>query len=190
MRTWLNQYRIVLTVKNVLFLCSGNSARSQIAEAVLNIKGAGRFQGYSAGIHPSGLINPFAVQLIDAIGYPSHTLRSKRWVEFVMDGAPVLDFVISLSEDTRHMAHPIWPGNPILAKWAIQDPTVTVGSIAHKKAIFQKATAQINHCIDNLLVFPSEHFDRSIIEQEINSFDFLWQDRTPLVDGKEEACDF
>lgn len=92
-----------------------------MAEALLNIKGAGRIKAFSAGLHPAGLINPFALQRIDALGYPLHQLRSKRWVEFVLDDAPPLDFVISLSRDTTNLAHPIWPNNPVLANWDIED---------------------------------------------------------------------
>lgn len=162
-------------MKNVLFLCSGNSARSPIAEAILNLKGAGRFQAYSAGLHPSGLINPFAAELIHAMGYPVQPLRSKRWLEFLTNGAPPLDFVITLCKEIEHMAHPIWPGNPVLARWHISNPTTASGTAAEKKMVFRQTLEQLDFYIDLFLKLPVEPLQRERIAQEMNRLNQTWQ---------------
>lgn len=146
-----------------------------MAEAILNIKGAGRFQAFSAGLHPSGLINPFAAELIDAMGYPVQPLRSKRWVEFVTVGAPQLDFVITLCKEIEHMAHPIWPGNPVLVKWHIVNPTTASGNTAEKKMVFRQTLEQLDFYIDLFLKLPSEHLEREKITQDMNRFNLAWQ---------------
>jgi arsenate reductase len=147
-----------------------------MAEAILNLKGTGRFQAFSAGLHPSGLINPFAAELIDAMGYPVQLLRSKRWVEFLTGDAPQLDFVITLCKEIEHMAHPMWPGNPVLAKWHISNPTTASGSTAEKKMVFRQTMEQLDFYIDLFLRLPVEPVQREWIAQEMNRFNLAWQE--------------
>ncbi|MDD4880640.1 MAG: arsenate reductase ArsC [Gallionellaceae bacterium] len=125
---------------NVLFLCTGNSARSIIAEAILNHAaiGQGRFKAWSAGSHPSGIVNPFALELLERNHLPTEGLRSKDWAEFSQPGAPALDFVFTVCDNAAKEVCPVWPGQPMTAHWGVPDPAVVEGSDAAKrKAFFQ-----------------------------------------------------
>ncbi|MCI0467565.1 MAG: arsenate reductase ArsC [Beijerinckiaceae bacterium] len=126
-------------VYNVLFLCTGNSARSIIAEAVLNRDGNGRFRAFSAGSHPKGEVNPFALKLLEARGYPTSGLRSKSWEEFARAGAPIMDFVFTVCDDAEGETCPVWPGQPMTAHWGIEDPAAVEGSDVKKEAAFDMA---------------------------------------------------
>lgn len=157
------------TVRNVLFLCTGNSARGLLAEALLAVKGNGRFQAYSAGMHPGSLINPFAAELIQKLGYSLATMRPKRWNEFAIETSAPLDYVITLCPHTASMEHPAWPGNPIIGKWSIEDPTAVLGSIEDKREVFKRTFDQLENCIEQFLSLPHDIEDRELMRRSIHA---------------------
>ncbi len=176
-------------VKHVLFICTGNSARGLLAEALLTMKSNGLFQGHSAGVHPGGLINPFAAELIQQTGYPIDRLRCKRWDEFSASQAAPVDFVISLCEQVRHFPQPDWPGNPIVAEWKIEDPTAIVGNIDEKRKVFRRVSKQIEEHVDLFLMLPHQSFDRDVLRQELNEFHLLCErSHTSSTDSLPSAC--
>jgi arsenate reductase len=153
---------------NVLFLCTGNSARSILAEAYLNSAGRGRFKAYSAGSHPTGKVNPFALELlakhrIDTAGY-----RSKNWDEFAKPGAPKLDFVFTVCDNAAGEVCPIWPGQPITAHWGVQDPAAVTGTDEERRAAFRKAFTELSTRINLLLALPVEKLDRLVLKQKLD----------------------
>lgn len=158
-------------VKNILFLALGNSSRGLMAEALLSAKSRGRFKGYSAGLHPGVLINPFAAELIHALDYPLHELRAKRWNEFVLPAAPRLDFVITLCDTAAEMDHTVWPGKPIVGNWTIADPGATMGSIDNKKEEFKKTFDQIAIRIDQFLALADSRTDGRLLKSDIDGID-------------------
>lgn len=141
---------------NVLFLCTGNSARSILAEVLLNHVGKGRFRAFSAGSHPAGKVNPFALSLLAEKGLSVEGLRSKNWEEFSQQGAPTIDFVITVCDNAAGEVCPIWPGRPITAHWGIEDPAAVEGSDAEKKAAFNKAFRLLHRRIDLFTNLPLE----------------------------------
>ncbi|MGV3742879.1 MAG: arsenate reductase ArsC [Burkholderiaceae bacterium] len=179
------------SVKHVLFICMGNSARGLIAEALLNVRSKGLFHGHSAGVHPGGLINPFAAELIAQAGYPVERLRCKRWEEFTGPNASRLDYVICLCDQVQGIPQPEWPGNPIVATWDIEDPTSTTGSIDEKRQVFQRVSKQIEEHIDLFLMLPHESFDRDVLRQELNDFPLLCTGRGTPADKalREDLAD-
>ena len=124
---------------NVLFLCTGNSARSILAESILQKDGAGRFRSFSAGSQPKGEVNPFALKTLRSLGYPADGFRSKSWLEFAQTGAPQMDFVFTVCDSAAGEACPIWPGRPMTAHWGIEDPAAVEGSGLAKEAAFVEA---------------------------------------------------
>ena len=124
---------------NVLFLCTGNSARSVLAEVLLNHHGAGRFRAYSAGSHPAGKVNPFALELLRQNSLPFEGLRSKSWDEFAAPGAPALDFVFTVCDQAAGEACPFWPGQPVTAHWGVEDPAAAQGTDDEKRRAFLNA---------------------------------------------------
>ena len=153
---------------NVLFLCTGNSARSILAEAYLNSAGRGRFKGYSAGSHPTGKVNPFALELlaknrIDTAGY-----RSKSWDEFAQPNAPKLDFVLTVCDNAAGEVCPIWPGQPITAHWGVQDPAAVTGTDDEKRAAFRKAFTELSTRINLLLALPVDKLDRLVLKKKLD----------------------
>ena len=146
-------------VYNVLFLCTGNSARSIIAEALLNKAGRGRFRAYSAGSYPKGAVNPGAIRLIENIGLPTDGLRSKSWDEFAKPGVTPMDFVITVCDNAAGEVCPIWPGMPITAHWGIPDPAAIEGSDAEIGAAFAWAARQLRTRIDLFLSLPLTSID-------------------------------
>lgn len=168
-------------IKNVLFLCTGNSARGLLAEAMLTIKSNGRFKAYSAGMHPGKLINPFAAELIQGLGYSLATMRAKRWNEFATETSVPLDYVITLCRNTASMEHPAWPGNPLIRKWDIEDPTAVLGDIEAKRAVFKCAFDQLETHIDQFLSLPHHSAVRKPMSYESASMDQLASDTPPLA---------
>ncbi|MBU1375145.1 MAG: arsenate reductase ArsC [Alphaproteobacteria bacterium] len=145
---------------NVLFLCTGNSARSILAEALMNNLGAGRFQAYSAGSMPKGEVNPHAFPLVRALGFQDSDFRSKPWDEFAIPGAPQLDFVITVCDNAAGEVCPIWPGQPISAHWGIPDPAAATGTDAEIAVAFREAARLLRNRISLLLALPVEKLDR------------------------------
>jgi len=153
---------------NVLFLCTGNSARSILAEAYLNAAGGGRFTGYSAGSHPAGRVNPFAVELLQKNRLPVTDLRSKNWDEFARPGAPQLDFVFTVCDNAAGEVCPVWPGQPITAHWGVADPAAVVGSAADKRKAFLRAFSELSTRINLLLALPVEKLDPLTLKRKLD----------------------
>ncbi len=155
------------TVRNILFLCTGNSARSIMAECALNREGQGRFRGFSAGSHPIGKVNPHALDLLRRQNYSVDGLRSKSWNEFAGPDAPKLDFVFTVCDNAAGEICPIWPGQPVTAHWGIPDPAaVTESDEAAKKAFFE-AFRQLNNRISIFVNLPFERLDRLTLQQKL-----------------------
>lgn len=152
---------------NVLFLCTGNSARSIMAEALLTTLGRGRFQGYSAGSRPGGKVNPYAIELVEKAGYPVDRLRSKSWDEFAGPDAPQMDFIITVCDNAAGEVCPYWPGHPATAHWGFEDPAAVEGSDSEKRAAFNKVYGQIRHRMEAFLSLPSDLLDTPAIGQEL-----------------------
>ena len=152
---------------NVLFLCTGNSARSILAEAYLNFAGRGRCAAYSAGSHPAGKVNPFAIELLEKHRLPSFGFRSKNWDEFAKPGAPKLDFVFTVCDNAAGEVCPIWPGQPITAHWGVRDPAAVQGSDDEKRKAFQDAFLRLSNRINLLLALPIEKLQRQALESEL-----------------------
>ncbi|MDE2134853.1 MAG: arsenate reductase ArsC [Alphaproteobacteria bacterium] len=145
---------------NVLFLCTGNSARSILAEAFLNAEGQGRFRAFSAGSFPKGAVNPFALALLKQIGFPTDGLRSKSWDEFAVAGAPKMDFVFTVCDRAAGEVCPVWPGQPVTAHWGIPDPAAAEGSDAEKMQAFREALRQLSNRIGVFTELPFDKLDR------------------------------
>lgn len=143
-------------VYNVLFLCTGNSARSILAETYLNASGQGRFRAFSAGSHPNGRVNPYAVDVLASAGYAVEGLRSKSWDEFAALDAPKMDFIITVCDNAAGEVCPIWPGHPTSAHWPFEDPAAFVGSPEATRRKFVEVFLQIRRRIDLLTSLPSD----------------------------------
>lgn len=138
-------------MKNVLFLCTGNSARSILAEAYLNHAARGRYRAYSAGSHPNGKVNPFALELLGALDIPAPSARSKSWDEFARPGAPRIDLVVTVCDSAAAEVCPIWPGRPTKAHWGVPDPAAVQGSDEEKRRAFRDAFTALSRRIDLFL---------------------------------------
>ena len=147
-------------IYNVLFLCTGNSARSILAEVFLNQEGKGRFRAFSAGSFPKGAVNPFALTLLRQLGYPTEGLRSKSWDEFAVAGAPQMDFVFTVCDQAAGEVCPVWPGQPVSAHWGIPDPAAVQGSDAEKMQAFREALRMLGNRIGVLIELPFDKLDR------------------------------
>ncbi|MES2404349.1 MAG: arsenate reductase ArsC [Pseudomonadota bacterium] len=139
----------------VLFLCTGNSARSIMTEALLNVLGHGRFEAFSAGSHPAGRVQPLAAELATGLGYPAERLRSKSWDEFVEEGAPPMDFVITVCDDAAGEACPVWFGSPVTAHWGVADPARVVGDESTRRAAYRDAWGILRKRIEAMLALPA-----------------------------------
>jgi protein-tyrosine-phosphatase len=146
-------------VFNVLFLCTGNSARSILAESLLNTLGKGRFCAFSAGSHPGGQVNPFALALLEKNRFPTGELRSKSWDEFAQPDAPQLDFVVTVCDNAAGEICPVWPGQPITAHWGIPDPAAAAGSDEQKRHAFVDAMNQLQRRISMFVSLPFATLD-------------------------------
>jgi len=155
---------------NILFLCTGNSARSVMAEAMMNQLGAGRFRAYSAGSHPAGRVNPFALELLQAAGLSTHELRSKGWEEFAGPGAPAMDFILTVCDNAAGKACPIWPGKPITAHWGVADPAAVEGSDDAKRSAFREAARILRRRIELLASLPIAKLDDLAIRSKLREF--------------------
>jgi protein-tyrosine-phosphatase len=151
---------------NVLFLCTGNSARSILAEALMNHWGGGRFRGYSAGSHPTGAVHPQALVLLREHHLPVAGLRSKSWQEFARADAPVMDFVFTVCDQAAGEVCPIWPGDPITAHWGIPDPAAVEGSEAARMAAFRDAYNRLDARIKLFVALPLDKLDRMAAKRE------------------------
>ena len=154
-------------VFNVLFLCTGNSARSILAESLLNNLGKGRFRAFSAGSHPAGQVNPFALALLEKNHFPTDELRSKPWDEFAQADAPRLDFVITVCDKAAGEVCPVWPGQPMTAHWGIPDPVAVEGSDEVKRHAFVDAMNQMQRRVCMFVSLPFEKLDRMKLQQAV-----------------------
>ena len=152
---------------NVLFLCTGNSARSILAEAYLNSAGKGRFTAYSAGSHPAGKVNPFALELLEKNRLPTTGLRSKSWEEFARPGAPKLDLVFTVCDNAAGETCPLWPGKPVTAHWGIADPAAVTGPDDAKRKAFLRAFSELSTRINLLLALPVDKLDRLTLKRKL-----------------------
>jgi arsenate reductase len=148
---------------NVLFLCTGNSARSILAEAILNKDSRGQFPAFSAGSQPKGAVNPCALELLRASGYDTSSLRSKSWAEFARADAPKLDFVFTVCDNAAGESCPLWPGQPITAHWGIPDPAAATGTEAEIAFAFKDAYRLLKRRIDLFLALPIAKLDRLVL---------------------------
>jgi arsenate reductase len=153
---------------NVLFLCSGNSARSVFAEAITNRLGGTQFRGYSAGSHPKGEINPFTVYELRRNNHDPAGLRSKDWAEFTAPDAPRMDFVFTVCDRAAAEPCPVWPGQPMTAHWGVEDPAMVEGDDITKKAAFHKAFAELQSRISIFVNLPIESLDKLKLQQELD----------------------
>ena len=150
----------------MLFLCTGNSARSILAEALLNHWGKGRFRGYSAGSFPKGVVHPLTLELLRALDLPTEGLRSKSWDVFARADAPVMDFVFTVCDQAAGEVCPVWPGHPITAHWGIPDPAAVEGTEAQQRAAFRDACQRLDARIKLVLALPLEKLDRMALKRE------------------------
>jgi arsenate reductase len=155
-------------VYNVLFLCTGNSARSIIAECVLNREGRGRFKAYSAGSHPTGRLHPYALDLLKNQNYPTAQLRSKNWSEFAGPGATPLDFVFTVCDNAANEVCPVWPGQPMSAHWGVPDPAVVEGSEPVKRAAFADAMRMLTQRISVFVSLPLASLDKLSLQKRLD----------------------
>jgi protein-tyrosine-phosphatase len=152
----------------VLFLCTGNSARSIFGEAILNKAGGGRFIAYSAGSQPAETVHPFARELLQKLDHPVGTLRSKSWDEFALPGAPALDFVFTVCDDAAAETCPIWPGQPMSAHWGVPDPVKAQGNEAEKRLAFAEAYRMLNNRISAFISLPLSSLDRLSLKSKLD----------------------
>lgn len=156
-------------VYQVLFICTHNSARSIMAECLLNHGGGGRFRAHSAGSQPSGSVHPLAVRTLQRLRIPGDGLRSKDWAEFATPGAPVLDFVITVCDRAAGEACPVWPGQPMTAHWGVPDPAAFEGSEDERAEAFRNAAVVLKRRIDLMLALPMAALDRLSLQREMRA---------------------
>ena len=157
------------TAHNVLFLCTGNSARSVLCEAYVNARGQGRFRAFSAGSHPKGDVHPLTLETLKRSGLTTDGYRSKSWDEFAAPAAPKMDFVITVCDSAAGEVCPVWPGQPIIAHWSFADPAAHEGSEADRQAFFLEIFRQIRARLDIFLALPLARLDRLAIKREVDS---------------------
>jgi protein-tyrosine-phosphatase len=153
---------------NVLFLCTGNSARSIMAECILRRLGQGRFNAFSAGSHPTGVVSPYALELLKRFNHSTEGLRSKDWTEFAGPGAPPLDFVFTVCDKAAGEVCPIWPGQPMTAHWGFPDPAAFKGAESEKRALFADVYGQIHNRISIFVSLPIVALDRLTLQKRLD----------------------
>jgi arsenate reductase len=156
-------------VFNVLFLCTGNSARSIMAEAVLNREGRGKFRAFSAGSHPKGKAHPYAIDLLRKLNFDVGGVRSKSWSEFARDDAPKLDFVFTVCDSAAAETCPVWPGQPMTAHWGIPDPAAATGNEAEVRLAFADAFRMLNNRISIFTSLPIRSLDKLALQRQLDS---------------------
>ncbi|MAN81104.1 MAG: ArsR family transcriptional regulator [Rhodospirillaceae bacterium] len=166
------------TTYNVLFLCTENSARSIIAEAVLNRLGTGRFKAFSAGSLPAGRVHPYALDLLRNHDYPTADLRSKNWDEFTVPGAPEMDFVFTVCDNAANEVCPVWPGQPVSAHWGVPDPAAVAGNEAVRRAAFADTMRYMTNRISAFVSLPLASLDRMTLKKRL---DDIGKDRAAAV---------
>jgi arsenate reductase len=154
-------------VWNVLFLCTGNSARSVLAESLVNHWGRGAFRGFSAGSFPKGEVHPLTLRLLASLGLPTEGLRSKSWDEFAAPGAPTMDFVFTVCDQAAGEVCPIWPGNPVTAHWGVADPAAATGTEEERMAAFRRAHRELEARIKLFISLPVASLDRLVLERRV-----------------------
>jgi len=155
-------------VFNVLFLCTGNSARSIMAEAIMNRLGHGKFRAYSAGSHPKGAVHPYALELLRKLNHDVSGLRSKSWTEFSQPGAPPLDFVFTVCDHAAAEACPLWPGQPMTAHWGVPDPAAATGTDAEIGYAFADAYRMLNARISIFVSLPMRSLDQLALQRQLD----------------------
>jgi arsenate reductase len=169
-------------IYNVLFLCTGNSARSILAESILQKDGQGRFRAFSAGSQPKGAVNPVALKVLAALDYPSEGFRSKPWDEFAVPGAPVMDFVFTVCDSAAGEACPVWPGQPMTAHWGIEDPAAVEGTEVEKERAFSTAARYMKSRIGAFLSLPLDSIDHMALGARLRGIGDL--EGTTVLHGK------
>ena len=154
---------------NVLFLCTGNSARSIMAEVILNRAGQGNFRAYSAGSHPKGRIHPYTLDLLDKLNYDLTGLHSKNWSEFAKPGAPLLDFVFTVCDDAAKESCPVWPGQPMTAHWGIPDPAVVEGTEVEKRLAFADTLRMLTNRINIFVALPLRSLSALTLQKQLDA---------------------
>jgi arsenate reductase len=154
-------------IYNVLFLCTGNSARSIMAEAILNRIGLGKFRAFSAGSQPKGKVNPYAVDLLQQLGHDTANVRSKSWLEFAQPGAPAMDLVFTVCDNAAGETCPIWPGQPMTAHWGIPDPAEATGTPAQIALAFKQAYGMLSRRIELLAALPLAALDGLTLQRRL-----------------------
>ena len=155
-------------IYNVLFLCTGNSARSILAESILNAEGKGRFKAYSAGSYPKGTVHPLALQELSALGYPTTGFSSKSWDVFAVDDAPQMDFIFTVCDNAAGEACPVWIGHPMTAHWGVEDPAAVEGSEFEKERAFSQAARFLKNRIMAFLALPHSSIDKLAMEARLH----------------------
>ncbi|KNZ32704.1 MAG: arsenate reductase [Methylibium sp. NZG] len=154
-------------IHNVLFVCTGNSARSILAEGLLNHLGGARFRAFSAGSHPNGRVNPFALTTLETLRVPTDGFRSKNWDEFAQPGAPTLDFVFTVCDNAAGEVCPVWPGQPMSAHWGVPDPAAVEGNDEDKARAFMDTAVTLKRRIELMLALPMDGLDRLSVLREV-----------------------
>jgi protein-tyrosine-phosphatase len=167
---------------NVLFLCTHNSARSIIAESIINFLGRGKFKGFSAGSQPSGEIHPFALDLLKRLNYDTRNLSSKSWEEFASADAPPLDFVLTVCDDAAKETCPIWPGQPMTVHWGLPDPSSAEGTEAERRHAFADAHRMLYQRISIFVNLPFEELDKLALQKRLDDIG-----RTETASSKQDA---
>jgi arsenate reductase len=156
-------------IYNILVLCTGNSARSIMAEALFNKLGKGRFKAYSAGSHPTGKVHPLAIEVVNSLGYPTNELRSKSWDEFALPDAPLMDFIFTVCDKAAGEVCPVWLGKPITAHWGFEDPAAFQGTEEEKRHEFQKILRYMSNRVNLFTNLPLASLDNFTIKSELDN---------------------